>query len=81
VLFEFLLQALDSSNLVELTKGCLVGEDMNSFLDDWKLVITKFSKKEPELLLMLLKAVLNMIDAQEAMKYEMGNHKLILLFH
>eukprot|EP00258_Populus_trichocarpa_P000432 XP_002298459.3 protein LAS1 [Populus trichocarpa] len=74
VLFEFLLQALDSSNLVELTKGCLVGEDMNSFLDDWKLVITKFSKKEPELLLMLLKAVLNMIDAQEAMKYEMGTH-------
>ncbi|KAH8520000.1 hypothetical protein H0E87_001451 [Populus deltoides] len=74
VLFEFLLQALDSSNLVELTKGCLVGEDMSSFLDDWKLVITKFSKKEPELLLMLLKAVLNMIDAQEAMKYEMGTH-------
>ncbi|KAL9404807.1 hypothetical protein Peur_001779 [Populus x canadensis] len=74
VLFEFLLQALDSSNLEELTKGCLVGEDMSSFLDDWKLVITEFSKKEPELLLMLLKAVLNMIDAQEAMKYEMGTH-------
>ncbi|KAI5603849.1 hypothetical protein BDE02_01G245700 [Populus trichocarpa] len=74
VLFEFLLQALDSSNLVELAKGCLVGEDMSSFLDDWKLLITKFSKKEPELLLMLLKAVLNMIDAQEAMKYEMGTH-------
>jgi ribosomal biogenesis protein LAS1 len=66
---------------VELPKDCLVGEGVCTLLDDWKLVITKFSKKEPELLLMLLKAVLNMIDAQEAMKYEMGNHKLILLFH
>ncbi|KAJ6777480.1 hypothetical protein OIU74_001458 [Salix koriyanagi] len=47
---------------------------MSSVLDDWKLVITKFSKKEPELLLMLLKEVLNMIEAQEAMKYGMGTH-------
>ena len=81
VLFEFLLQTLDSSNLVELPKGCLAGKDMSSFLDDWKLVKTKFSKKEPELLLMLLKEVLNMIDPQEAMNYGMGNHKLVLLFH
>ncbi|KAH8498800.1 hypothetical protein H0E87_017646 [Populus deltoides] len=74
VLLEFLLKALDSSNLVELPKDCLVGEGMCTLLDDWKLVITKFSKKEPEVLLMLLKAVLNMIDTHEAMKYEMGTH-------
>ncbi|KAJ6409271.1 hypothetical protein OIU84_008880 [Salix udensis] len=47
---------------------------MCTLLDDWKLVLTKFSKKEPEVLLMLLKAVLNMIDTHEAMKYEMGTH-------
>lgn len=74
VLLEFLLKALDSSNLVELPKDCLVGEGVCTLLDDWKLVITKFSKKEPEVLLMLLKAVLNMIDTHEAMKYEMGTH-------
>lgn len=79
VLLELLLKALDSSSLGELPKDCPVGEDMGSLLDDWKLVITKFSKKEPELLLMLLEEVLNMIDTQEAMKYETGNHKLIVL--
>ncbi|KAF9665764.1 hypothetical protein SADUNF_Sadunf16G0157700 [Salix dunnii] len=80
LLMYFCLQALDSSNLVELPKGCLAGEDMGSFLDEWKLVKTKFSKKEPELLLILLKEVLNMTDTQEAMKYGMG-YKLVLLFH
>ncbi|KAJ6385388.1 hypothetical protein OIU77_028546 [Salix suchowensis] len=74
VLLELLLKALDFSNLVELPKDCLVGESMCTLLDDWKLVITKFSKKEPEVLLMLLKAVLNMIDTHEAMKYETGTH-------
>ncbi|KAF9675642.1 hypothetical protein SADUNF_Sadunf09G0053400 [Salix dunnii] len=74
VLLELVLKALDYSNLVELPKDCLVGEGMCTLLDDWKLVITKFSKKEPEVLLMLLKAVLNMIDTHEAMKYEMGTH-------
>ncbi|KAF5745009.1 las1-like family protein [Tripterygium wilfordii] len=47
---------------------------MCSLLDDWnwKLVVMKFASKEPELLLNLLKAILDRIEAQEAMKYEIG---------
>ncbi|XP_057994644.1 protein LAS1 isoform X2 [Hevea brasiliensis] len=74
VLLEFLLKALDSSNLVQFPKDYQIGQDMHKLLDDWKLLITKLSNKVPELLLMLLKAILNMIEAQEAIKYETGTY-------
>ncbi|CAN1250131.1 hypothetical protein LINPERPRIM_LOCUS7340, partial [Linum perenne] len=51
VLLDFLLKALDSSNL---------------------LMITKFSKKEPELLLTLIKAVLNVIASQDFAGHMIG---------
>lgn len=41
-------------------------------LADWKVVMLRFWDKEPELHLNLLKAVLNMIESQESMKYEEG---------
>lgn len=47
---------------------------MQTVFDDWKLLLTKFSNKEPELPLTLLKAVLDMIGTQEAMKIEIGNY-------
>lgn len=40
--------------------------------DEWKPIIVKLSNKEPELLLTLLKAVLDMIETQEAANYEFG---------
>lgn len=76
VLLEFLLKALDSSNLVQLPRDDLIGQELHKQLDDWKLVITKLSNKEPELLPVLLKAILNMIETQEATKYETGNCKM-----
>ncbi|WCJ42121.1 las1-like family protein [Euphorbia peplus] len=66
VLLNLLLKALDSSNLGEFTENDL------SALDDWKIVITKLSNKEPQSLLMLLKAILNMVETQEAMRFEIG---------
>ncbi|OAY57938.1 uncharacterized protein LOC110610138 isoform X2 [Manihot esculenta] len=74
VLLEFLLKALDSSNLVQLPRDDLIGQELHKQLDDWKLVITKLSNKEPELLPVLLKAILNMIETQEATKYETGTY-------
>ncbi|XP_040995294.1 uncharacterized protein LOC121241549 isoform X2 [Juglans microcarpa x Juglans regia] len=72
ILLEFLSKAINSSDLVELPEDFQVGPITCTALDNWKLVITKLSNKEPELLLTLLKAVLDMIETQEAMKYETG---------
>ena len=51
---EFLLKAINSLDLVDLQEDSQVGPIMHILLDDWKLVITKLSNKEPELLLALL---------------------------
>ncbi|XP_012065836.1 uncharacterized protein LOC105628951 isoform X2 [Jatropha curcas] len=74
VLLELLLKALDSSNLVQLPKDDEIGQDIHTLLDHWKLVITKLSNKEPEIIPMLLKAVLDMIETREALKYEIGTY-------
>ena len=78
ILLEFLLKAINSSDLVDLLEDSQVGPIMHTLLDDWKLVITKLSNKEPELLLTLLKAVLDMIETQKAMENETGNFQLSL---
>ncbi|KAJ8751341.1 hypothetical protein K2173_016529 [Erythroxylum novogranatense] len=71
VLLEFLLKALNSPNLVEPPENFDIGQDLNNLLNDWKVIITKFANKEPEALLLLLKAVLDVIE-QEFMKYGFG---------
>lgn len=80
VLVELLLKASDSSDFTELPKDDQVSHSTESTdrvwsaFDDWKPVIAKLSKKEPELLLTLTKGALEMIDTQEAMKHESGNY-------
>ncbi|KAL4611450.1 hypothetical protein ACB092_08G124100 [Castanea dentata] len=76
MLLEFLLKAKISSDMVELPEDSQLGPCIHTMLDDWKLVITKLSNKEPELLLTLLKAVLDRIETQEATKYERGGKNL-----
>lgn len=68
VLLEFLLKALDSSKSAELQSG----QDIRVFLDVWKPVVMEFSNREPELLLTLLKQVLDMIQNNERRRYETG---------
>ncbi|KAF7121092.1 hypothetical protein RHSIM_Rhsim13G0207600 [Rhododendron simsii] len=77
VLVELLLKASDSSDFTELPKDDQVSHSTDrvwSAFDDWKPVIAKLSKKEPELLVTLTKGALEMIDTQEAMKHESGNY-------
>ncbi|GMI63881.1 hypothetical protein like AT5G12220 [Hibiscus trionum] len=74
VLLEFLLKALDSSSSMDLSKDTEDGADKHAAWDDWQLVITKFSKKEPELLLSLLQRILDMIGTKEASKHETEGH-------
>ncbi|CAN6974399.1 unnamed protein product, partial [Brassica oleracea var. botrytis] len=68
VLLEFLLKALDSSKSAELENQS--GQDIRVFLDVWKPVIIVLSNREPELLLTLLKSVLDMIQNNEQRRYE-----------
>ncbi|KAK6251530.1 hypothetical protein QUC31_009163 [Theobroma cacao] len=74
VLLEFLLKALDSSSFLDLAKDSKAGRDKHASWDDWELVITKFSKREPDFLLALLQRVLDMIGTNEALKYQTEGH-------
>ncbi|XP_061372567.1 uncharacterized protein LOC133315037 isoform X2 [Gastrolobium bilobum] len=73
VLLEYLLKALSSLELEENADDAYVGITMQNALADWKNVILKLWNKEPELLLNLLKEVLDMIESQEDMKCEEDN--------
>lgn len=73
---DVLLKALSSSNSMETSVDTEVGRSTDTLLDEWKLVIKKFTKKEPELLAALLKEVLNMIEVHENMKYNTGKYQL-----
>nr|AAL91200.1 unknown protein [Arabidopsis thaliana]AAO00916.1 unknown protein [Arabidopsis thaliana] len=68
VLLEFLLKALDSSKSTDLQNKA--GQDFRVFLDEWKPVIMELSNREPELLLTLLKEVLDMIQNNERRRHE-----------
>lgn len=72
ILLEFLLKALDSSNYVELPKEYEAGQNPENLLDEWRLVITKLSNEEPEVLLNLLQAILDMVGSHKHMENETG---------
>ncbi|XP_068487398.1 uncharacterized protein [Phaseolus vulgaris] len=65
VLLEYLLKALSSSELEENANDASIGLTTENVLADWKLVILKLCNKEPELVLNLLKEVLDMIETRE----------------
>lgn len=71
VLLELLLNTKSSSDSLDLPENTQKDPSIYTSLNEWKLVITKFSNKKPELRLALLNAVLDMIETQEEM---MGNH-------
>ncbi|VVB14256.1 unnamed protein product [Arabis nemorensis] len=73
VLLEFLLKAMDSSKSAELQDQS--AQDSKVVLEEeWKTVIVEFSNREPELLLILLKAVLDVIENNERRRYETDVH-------
>ena len=65
ILLEFLLKALESADVVQLP---------DTRLDDWKPLVMKLSNKEPEMLLSLLKVVLQMLETRQALKDDSGNY-------
>ncbi|XP_071736237.1 uncharacterized protein [Rutidosis leptorrhynchoides] len=85
ILLKFLLKAQeygvhtvefsDSSRAVNNSQAD-DNNNNNSQLDDWKPLIIKLSNKVPDMLLSLLKAVIQMIEAGEALKPESGQKDL-----
>ncbi|OIW02806.1 hypothetical protein TanjilG_29582 [Lupinus angustifolius] len=73
VLLEYLLKAMSSAEFKENADAASVGLTIQSVLADWKPVILKFWDKEPELLINLLKEVLDMIETREDMKCDGDN--------
>ncbi|OVA18525.1 Las1-like [Macleaya cordata] len=83
VMLEFLLKALGSSDgdeeealddsRAEPSPNLKI---VTSTADAWKLMVTRFATKEPELLLTMLKAILEMIETREARALETGVDQL-----
>ncbi|KAL3818366.1 hypothetical protein ACJIZ3_004271 [Penstemon smallii] len=72
-LLECFLRALDSSNLAEHVDNSENGENKQTEYDDWKSVVLKLSRKEPEFLLTLTQAVLEKMESQEATNSEIDD--------
>ncbi|KMT14618.1 hypothetical protein BVRB_4g073870 isoform A [Beta vulgaris subsp. vulgaris] len=82
VLLEFLLDASNSTDLMDSPDKVQINLSLNdtqALFDEWKPVIRKVSKKEPELLLSLLNAVLDMIESRKITKDDFGSEHFSLL--
>ncbi|KAG8375254.1 hypothetical protein BUALT_Bualt10G0081200 [Buddleja alternifolia] len=78
VMLEYLLNALDSSNLVDHvddSQSVYGTENMQTAYDEWRSVVLKLSRKEPEFLLTLTQAVLEKMETHEAMNLEPGDNQ------
>ncbi|KAF8009288.1 hypothetical protein BT93_J0322 [Corymbia citriodora subsp. variegata] len=77
VLLEFLLKVVNSSDMLELPQEIHYPHGNRTLLDDWMLLMTKLTSKEPKMLLDLLKAVLDTIETEEASNSETGTQHLM----
>lgn len=87
LLLEYLLNALDSSNLAEHLEDSQVvhnTENRQTAFDNWGSVVVKLSRIEPEILLRLTEAVLEKKETGESMNNwisnEQFNHKAMFGF-
>lgn len=76
VLLEILLSELELSNLKEHLEDSQIEqstEKKQTAYDDWKSIVLKLSRREPEFLVTLADTILEKMEAQEAVSYESGN--------
>ncbi|WOG82969.1 hypothetical protein DCAR_0102142 [Daucus carota subsp. sativus] len=76
VLLRLLLKASDSVDMVMRVKNPLShsASSLQTALDDWKPVIIKLLNREPELLVTLLRGILDMIETLESGNYDIAEH-------
>ncbi|KNA25104.1 hypothetical protein SOVF_009130 [Spinacia oleracea] len=82
VLLEFLLDSSYSLDLVNSPENIQINLSLDvaqAVFDEWKPVISKVCKKEPELLLSLLKAVLDMIESRKIIREDSGHKHFSIL--
>ncbi|KAH6783539.1 hypothetical protein C2S52_008498 [Perilla frutescens var. hirtella] len=72
LLLEYLLNALETSNSTEQLED---PQNKDTAFDDWKSVVLKLSRKEPELLLILTQAVLEKMETTEAVSCKTGDYQ------
>lgn len=78
LLLEYLLNALEASDSADDPE--FVGS--STAFDDWKSVVLKLSRKEPELLLILTQAVLEQMETDETTNCKTGeNYKFYIINH
>ncbi|KAL9233596.1 hypothetical protein vseg_008571 [Gypsophila vaccaria] len=81
VLLKFLLRPSNSVDMMDTPENFQIKsslEVVQGAFDEWKSVITKFSKSEPDLLLSLLGALLDMIEIRKASRDDFGNENFSL---
>lgn len=82
VLLEFLLKGPNSTDTMDSPDDFRINlnlEVAQAVFDEWKPVVIKFSKQEPELLLSLLKALLDIIESRKTIRDDFGNHFSLII--
>ncbi|KAL2936378.1 Protein LAS1 [Bienertia sinuspersici] len=82
VLLELLLNTSNSIDLEDSPEKIEINLSLDvaqAVFDDWKPVIRKVCKKEPELLLSLLKAIIDMIESRISIRDDFGSEHFSLL--
>ena len=76
MLLELLLDVSNSTESVDSPEKIQINITLDvarAVFDEWKPVIIKVCKKEPEVLLTLLKAVIDMIESRKTIRDDFGN--------
>ncbi|KAL7159682.1 hypothetical protein ABFS83_01G044500 [Erythranthe nasuta] len=72
LLLEYLLNALENSVDSQIVHD---SDNKQTAFDDWKSVVLKLSRKEPELLLLLTQAVLEKMETSNTINNEIDDHQ------
>ncbi|KAL7122480.1 hypothetical protein ACP275_01G048500 [Erythranthe tilingii] len=72
LLLEYLLNALENSVDTHIVHD---SDSKQTAFDDWKSVVLKLSRKEPELLLLLTQAVLEKMETSNTINNEIDDHQ------
>ncbi|KZV36452.1 hypothetical protein F511_15957 [Dorcoceras hygrometricum] len=78
VLLELLLDELDSSTLTEPLEGSQIEqctENNRTAYGDWKYIVLRLSRREPEILVSLADTILEKMEALKMMNYGSGEHR------
>lgn len=83
-MLDYLLKALNLPNSVGTSGEPISDPSIDSLLEYWKPVVKALLQKDAELIVALLKAVLDMIEIQEDHKFKTGTTRaptILVMFY